>query len=169
MLYRFGTKSRDGVYPYSGLIDLNSTLYGATYHGGGSGCYYRTGLEGCGTVYSVSTSRAEKVLYRFASGSDGANPYAGLVSVSGTLYGTTPFGGGGTCQFRSGSSGCGAVYSITTAGAETVLHAFSGGSDGANLYNEGLIDVGGTLYGTTFYGGWECREVHCGTVFGLTP
>ena len=34
------------------------------------------------------------MLYSFSGGSDGKNPESGLIDVNGTLYGTTPFGGG---------------------------------------------------------------------------
>jgi uncharacterized repeat protein (TIGR03803 family) len=33
-----------------------------------------------------------------------------------------------------------------------------------------LIDVNGTLYGTTYYGGASgCNDVGCGTVFQISP
>jgi hypothetical protein len=41
----------------------------------------------------VSTTGAEKVLYSFQSGNDGANPSASLLAVKGLLYGTTEYGG----------------------------------------------------------------------------
>jgi uncharacterized repeat protein (TIGR03803 family) len=47
----------------------------------------------------ILKSGAEFVLYNFGGGSDGAQPYAGLTNVGGTLYGTTEIGGtanGGT-------------------------------------------------------------------------
>jgi uncharacterized repeat protein (TIGR03803 family) len=59
------------------------------------------------------------------------------------------------------------VFKVTMAPRpfETVLHSFQGGpSDGAYPY-AGLIDVGGTLYGTTFEGGASGH----GTVFKVTP
>ena len=107
-----------------------------------------------------------KVVYNFTGGSDGAQPYAGLIDVNGTLYGTTSQGGGSGCATTI-TSGCGTVFSITPSGQETVLHAFTGGSDGANP-KAALIDVNGTLYGTTFHGGdTKCKG--CGTVFSITP
>jgi uncharacterized repeat protein (TIGR03803 family) len=45
-----------------------------------------------------------------------------------------------------------------------VLHAFSGGSDGAIPY-AGLVNLNGTLYGTTLRGGAN----NAGTVFAITP
>jgi uncharacterized repeat protein (TIGR03803 family) len=160
VLHQFAAGS-DGARPATGLVDANGTLYGTTTEGGGSGC----GGSGCGTVYSVRPGGVEKVLYRFSGGSsDGSDPDAALVEVGGVLYGTTANGGGSGC----GGSGCGTVYSISTTGAETVLHSFGGEPDGANPV-AALVDVKGVLYGTTASGGSGCGSSGCGTVFALTP
>jgi uncharacterized repeat protein (TIGR03803 family) len=154
VLHSFGG-SGDGTYLYAGLINVKGTLYGTTVAGGSSTCRYYT-LVGCGTVFSITPSGIERVLYSFAGGSgDGANPQAGLLNVNGTLYGTTEEGG---------AYGYGTVFRITRGGKETVLHSFAGGSgDGANPY-AGLINVKGTFYGTTARGGAN----NDGTVFSLT-
>lgn len=60
--------------------------------------------------------------------------------------------------------GDGTVFSISRSGTEKVLHSFGSGSDGKPP-TAGLIDVNGTLYGTTFVGGTHGK----GTVFALTP
>jgi uncharacterized repeat protein (TIGR03803 family) len=52
---------------------------------------------------------------------------------------------------------------VTFAGAEKVLHSFGSGTDG-NEPDSGLIDAGGTLYGTTAFGG-----TNIGTVYKITP
>ena len=88
----------DGASPLAGLIDVHGTLYGTT-----------TGLPGSsgdGTVFSISTTGTEHVLHNFGSSStyDGLFPFAGLISVNGTLYGTT-IGGG--------AYGGGAVFALT--------------------------------------------------------
>jgi uncharacterized repeat protein (TIGR03803 family) len=165
VLHDFGCGS-DGCLPGGGLISVNGTLYGTTSQGGGGG---GCGGGGCGTVYSISASGSEKVLYRFADGSDGASPGGSLVNVGGTLFGTTARGGGSGCD----QYGCGTAYSITTTGTEQVIHRFTGG-DGA-LPQDGPIDVNGTLYGTTLSGGrTSCivdpwLPVHgCGTIYSLT-
>jgi uncharacterized repeat protein (TIGR03803 family) len=157
VLYSFGGGA-DGAWPRAGLIDVNGTLYGTTARGGGSGCY--TG-DGCGTVYSINRSGLEKVLYRFGGGSDGANPWAGLIDVNGTLYGTTAAGG---------SSNAGTVYSITTSGSEKVLYSFGTRAFDGYIPEAGLIEVKGTLYGTTSIGGANrCfSNISCGVVFSVS-
>jgi uncharacterized repeat protein (TIGR03803 family) len=47
---------------------------------------------------------------------------------------------------------------------EKVLHAFSGGKDGANSYGALVLDASGNLYGTTYNGG----AYGMGNVFKLT-
>ncbi len=159
VLYRF-KGGADGASPQGDLIDVGGTLYGTTILGGGSGCYSGAG---CGTVYAVTTGGDEKVLYRFAGGSDGAGPQVGLIDVNDTLYGTTTSGGGSGCV-----EGCGTVYSVSTAGAERVLYSFAGGSDG--MYPKALVSVKGTLYGATSLGGDGGNSSNCcGTVFALSP
>ena len=164
VLYRFEGGS-DGAGPESALLDVGGTLYGTTDEGGRSGCGYNVS---CGTVYSLSKSGAEKVLYRFAGGSDGAHPRSELTNVNGTLYGTTEFGGADNCN-RDVTSGCGTVYSIQTSGAEHVLYKFKNGSDGAYPV-AGVIDVNGTVYGTTSVGGDAkgCYKQGCGIVYSLS-
>ncbi len=102
------------------------------------------------------------MLYSFAGGpNDGQYPYAPLINVTGTLYGTTSEGG----SYGSGSFSYGTLFSITTAGSEHVLHKFGEGSDG--IYPLGsLLDVKGKLYGTTESGGTTGRW---GTVFVFRP
>ncbi|MGA2760119.1 MAG: choice-of-anchor tandem repeat GloVer-containing protein [Candidatus Cybelea sp.] len=157
VLYRFAGGS-DGSEPKGDLIDVSGTLYGTTVGGGTAVCYGHP-TRGCGTVFSITTSGQEKVLYSFTGGSDGEAPQAGLINVNGTLYGTTSEGGGG-CGY-----GCGTVFSVTTAGAETVLQRFAGGSDG-DYPVAPVVEVNGTLYGTTEDGGNSKHGV--GTVFALT-
>jgi uncharacterized repeat protein (TIGR03803 family) len=154
VLHSFG-KGTDGSLPVGSLIDVGDTMYGATQEGGGRHCYH-TSYVACGTVFSITTKGTEKVLHSFGKGTDGRFPYAGLMDVDGTLYGTTKNGG----KYYQG----GTVYSITTRGTEKVLHSFGKRTDG-NFPAASLIDVGGTLYGTTA-GGGLC--FNCGTVFSIT-
>jgi uncharacterized repeat protein (TIGR03803 family) len=157
VLHSFG-KPTDGSQPLAHLVRVGSTLYGTT----GSGGAYTCGRYRCGTVFSVTTDGMENVLHSF-NGTDGQGPTAGLLDVSGTLYGTTSKGGAYTCA----GVPCGTVFSITTGGVEKVLHSFNG-TDGEDPA-AGLLDVSGTLYGTTYLGGEHtCDGVTCGTVFRIT-
>ncbi len=144
----------NGSGPTSQLVNVSGTLYGTTQYGGSGNC-----RGGCGIVFKLDPkSKTFTVLYSFTGGQDGGNPASGLVDVNGTLYGNTEYGG---------SSNLGTVFSLTTAGAETVLYSFLGqasNNDGANPVG-GLLDVKGTLYGTTWQGGiWDE-----GTVFSIVP
>ncbi|MGB6522944.1 MAG: choice-of-anchor tandem repeat GloVer-containing protein, partial [Candidatus Cybelea sp.] len=65
----------------------------------------------------------------------------------------------------SSSGGCGTVFKIARSGAETMLHSFAGGSGDGEEPNAGLININGTLYGTTAFGGANGD----GTVFSLAP
>jgi len=138
----------DGYYPAASLINVNGTLYGTTEGGGDYGPY--------GTAFSITTSGSLTTLHSFGSGADGSSPWAPLVDLRGTLYGTTAGGG---------AHGKGTIFSMNLTGTdEKVLHSFGHGSDGATPL-AGLIDVKGTLYGTTAAGG----KYGDGTVFALTP
>jgi len=159
--------SRDGASPAAGLLaHKGANYYGTTYSGGSTSCGQ---AAGCGTVFRVSADGKEKVLYAFTGGSDGANPKSNLIAdTSGNLYGTTYYGGGGAAC--NGEQGCGTVFELSppaSPGAswtETVLYAFTGGSDGSNPA-AGLILSKGDLYGTTSAGG----VVGFGAVFELSP
>ncbi|MFY9719877.1 MAG: choice-of-anchor tandem repeat GloVer-containing protein, partial [Candidatus Cybelea sp.] len=155
ILHSFGKRSSDGAEPKAALIDVNGTLYGTTYGGG---------KYGAGTVFGISTSGSENVLYSFntvTKNDDGANPSAGLLAVNSLLYGTTEYGGS-KAQF-------GTVFRVSTTGREKVLHRFIGyysrdRYDGANPIAS-LIDVRGRLYGTTYHGGANQSN---GTVFKMS-
>lgn len=159
VLYEF-SGGTDGASPYAGLTRVGGLLYGTTQTGGDTSCSPRSG---CGTVYSISRSGKETVLYSFVGGSDGMQPEAGLTYVKGLLYGTTPHGGNDKC----GGIGCGTIYRVSTTGVEKVLHRFQR-HDGA-VPLAGLINVNGTLYGTTFQGGGTgCGGAGCGTVYSVS-
>lgn len=143
------TGTPDGANPYySGVVaDIAGNLYGTTSNGG---------VNGLGSVFKLSSTGTESVLYSFAgSPNDGASPYAGLViDKKGNLYGVTIGGGGG-----------GTVFEVTPTGTEKVLYSFTGGSDGNTPYKALVLGKKGVLYGTTFFGGTN----GVGTVFSVTP
>jgi uncharacterized repeat protein (TIGR03803 family) len=160
VLHSFSGGSADGAHPYAGLLNVNGTFYGTTRSGGT--------YDG-GTVFAITPSGAETVLHSFGGSADGADPRAGLINVGGTLYGTTR--NGGTMNSGCGD-GCGIVFSITTSGTETVLHSFEGYPDDGAYPAADLLNVNGTLYGTTGAGGSaSCGQrgtVGCGTVFTIS-
>lgn len=166
VLHAFGGGS-DGQDPQAGLIAVNGTLYGTTAGGGAYGSDYAGG-----TVFSMSADGTnERIVHSFGNGQDGRDPQAGLIAENGTLYGTTAQGGAYT-----GSLGyAGTIYSIRLAdGKERVLHNFGNGHDGAYPLAP-VIDVNGTLYGTTVLGGQyfsicvQSGGETVGTVFALKP
>ena len=149
------TGNSDGLFPLGGVVfDAQGNLYGTTYEGGD---YYSACNPGrCGTVFKVTPSGTETVLYGFAGGGDGAFPSGGLVlDKSGNLYGTT---------WEGGAYNVGTVFRVTPSGTETVLYSFTGEPD-APLPSAGLVlDKKGNLYGTTTKGG----AYNGGTVFRVT-
>jgi uncharacterized repeat protein (TIGR03803 family) len=156
------TGGSDGAHPYGNLLDVAGTLYGTTI--------YRGNADGFGTVFSVNPATgAEQVLYAFQGGSDGDSPYAALLDLHGTLYGTTIYGGPGNCNDGNGV-GCGTAFAVNQqTGAERVVYSFRGGSDGDNPPST-LIRIGDELYGTNAAGGnfgSACGTAGCGTVFAV--
>jgi uncharacterized repeat protein (TIGR03803 family) len=92
VLHSFGG-SGDGELPHGGLLDVNGTLYGTTSNGGSGSCLRYSDVHGCGTVFKSTMSGTETVLHSFGKSGDGKYPYASLVNINGTLYGTTTAGG----------------------------------------------------------------------------
>lgn len=157
VLHHFGTGT-DGAAAYGRVIfDAAGNLYGTTVFGGTSGA---------GMVFELTNPEApagwtESILYNFSGGSDGSQPYGGLIFDSaGNLYGTT---------FQGGASNAGTVYELTPgkggAWTETVLYSFAGGSDGMGPQSDLNFDHVGNLFGTTASGGSPGN----GIVFELTP
>jgi uncharacterized repeat protein (TIGR03803 family) len=160
-LYSF-TGGADGGSPLSAVVeDASGNLYGTTAFGGASNC---------GAVYELMPMSMMGMkmwmympVYSFTCGSDGANPYAGLlIDASGNLYGTTVNGGSGTCHIDN--MGCGVVYELmpmsmggTIMWMYMGLHTFSGtAGDGATPFTGLLKGRNGVLYGTS-YGGSSRR------------
>jgi uncharacterized repeat protein (TIGR03803 family) len=160
------SKSIDGGYPDAGLTKVSGTVYGTTSAGGGTGCILGFDQNGCGTIFALAPTHAESQLYRFrgkgeTGGKRGAYPQSTLIFLDGKLYGTTSGGGvrGSICN----GTGCGTIFSIDpSGGGYRILHKFSGGADGSNPF-AGLIEVNGTLYGTTTTGG----DHNDGTIFSI--
>lgn len=141
VLHRFIGLETDGTSPYGGLIEgRDQLLYGTTYSGGNARL---------GTVFRLSKDGSDyRILHHFAGGgTDGANPYTGLIESSdGTLLGTTHYGG---------SSNLGTIFQLNPdGGGFSVLHSFTATGGSQVLASAPLIeDAGKQLYGTTRFGG----------------
>jgi len=154
-----------GYLPQAGLtIDSNGSLYGTTYYGGTGSC-----SGGCGTVFKLTPSESgftESLLYSFADDSDGVQPFAALTvdESSGTVYGTTQYGG---------SNFLGTVFKLTPSGSgysETLIHQITGNAEGILPECQLLLEANGVLFGTTSDGGLRGNDEEAyGTVFQLTP
>ncbi len=149
----------EGASPVAGLtIDAAGNLYGTTSVGG---------ANSIGTVFELSPPTAggawtEQVLYSFGTGTDGANPVAGVTfDAAGNLYGTTSAGG---------TDGYGTIFELTKSGSgwtEKTLHNFELGSDGGVPYSGLVADSKGNFYGATTEGG-AGGQSGGGTIFELT-
>ena len=146
----------DGSDPMAGLVQArDGNFYGTTQNGGQDNCQ----PSGCGTIFRITPTGAFTLLYSF-SGTDGANPDAGLLQAAdGNLYGSATSGGLG-CQ----SANCGTLFAITTSGTFTKLYNFNF-FDGASPRGTLLQAGDGGLYGTVGAGGHSGN--YAGSVFRL--
>jgi uncharacterized repeat protein (TIGR03803 family) len=158
-MYTF-TGGAAGAKPYAGLIQgSDGNLYGTT----------QAGAEGFGTVFRIRLDGTLSLLHTFTGKADGGNPYAPLVEGSdGALYGTTTYGT---------SYNAGTVFRVTTSGAFTTLHTFTGYSvpdeaarpgvplDGAFPAAPLIQMADGNFVGVTAGGG----QFSGGTAFKISP
>jgi uncharacterized repeat protein (TIGR03803 family) len=190
VLYAFSGGSA-GLAPYAGVtFDSRGNLYGTTLYGGDTkvSCL---GATGCGLVFKLTPTRKgpwkESVLYAFKAGTDGGFSYMSVILDSrGNVYGATNYGGDTTSSNCPGGygfnapAGCGVVFKLTPRAhgpwTETVLYAFTGGSDGGFADTSVYFDSSGNLYGMTSNGGNSApcvfgneNNAGCGVVFKLTP
>ncbi|MGA8493368.1 MAG: choice-of-anchor tandem repeat GloVer-containing protein [Terriglobales bacterium] len=187
VLYNFQSGT-DGANPAGGVVfDPQGNLFGATQNGGSSSC---GGPGQCGTVFELTPpvekggKWAETVLYIFQgrANKDGETPEGGIViDAKGNLYGTTGYGGTGTCTLLGEPVGCGTVYELSPPAkqgdpwTETVLYSFQGNKDGYVPSGDIVFDDKGNLYGVTLFGGGKGRNCgddlypNCGTVWRLSP
>jgi len=168
VLHSFDGLTGDGGDALGGLIlDSVGTLYGTTQGGGNVNSNCLPGFEiGCGTVFQITTTGTESVLYAFSGHADGNTPSGNVARDSaGNLYGTS--------QPRPTPTGGGTIFKLDPAGKFKVLHTFTGGPGGADPFAGLIRDSAGNLYGTTFQGGGggnTCQTFlgGCGTAFKLS-
>jgi uncharacterized repeat protein (TIGR03803 family) len=136
------TGGKDGGEPMSDLRFDGATLIGTTTSGGsGNGVVYRLRPPG-----TSNPNWSERVLFTFAGGASGGQPFAGVVlGKNGAIYGTTSTG-----VYGAG----GVVYKLSmVAGVwtENVLYTYENAGNGS--YADITRDAEGNLYSTTPYGG----------------
>jgi uncharacterized repeat protein (TIGR03803 family) len=148
-LHEFGGDHDGATTVQSPMAVLDGKLYGATQLGGSKRCN-----SGCGTIFSLTTAGAEKVVYSFQGGHDGFVPLGSVIEVKSSLYGTTSYGG---------KTDGGTVFKVTGSGAESILYSFNEASNDGERPRGNLTDVGGVLFGTTGFGGAK----DLGIVFAL--
>ena len=176
LLYAFtggNTRSNDGGAPDGTLVaDASGDFYGTTAAGGSDANCGTKGPIGCGTVFELTPGGSEIILHTFSDpSSDGAYPAGSLVlDRSGNIYGLTSTGGS-DADCGLGSEGCGVLFEISAAGAESILHQFTGGNDGAYPTGNLAIDGTGNIYFTTAGGGsnTDCGfgPYGCGALFKI--
>lgn len=142
-----------GVGPQLYFSDGKGNFYGS---GGG-------GSLGYGTVFKVASSGKVTILHNFGLDSpEGYSPESLVADNNGNIYGATFEGGDPNCK-------CGTLFKLDPAGDLTILHVFTGGSDGTQPI--GLVrDDAGNLYGATISGGVTnvvCPN-GCGVIYELT-
>jgi len=139
----------DGRNPTGVLADPSGNLYGGTTNEGphGNGTVWELSPSGGSWMFSVLFD--DQFLQCGINGPLSRDP-------AGNLYGAT----------------CNAVFKLSPSGggwSYQELHRFTGGSGGDNPNGSLLIDAGGNIYGTTFYGGTGSCIQGCGVVWEITP
>jgi uncharacterized repeat protein (TIGR03803 family) len=158
-LYSFGATDNDAASPQAALAQgPNGNFYGTSQFGGSNFS---------GTIFEVTPSGAETVLYSFSGGNDGGLPIAaltlgsdGTLESDGNFYGTT----------QTGPNYTGTLFEITPSGAFSSLYSFaalnanSENPIGANPSGALALGRDGNLYGGCQEGGAN----GAGTIFRYT-
>jgi uncharacterized repeat protein (TIGR03803 family) len=144
----------DGAEPVAPLININGVLYGATKYGG-TGCP----TNGCGTIFSLTTSGTKMILHKFKKLSDGIYPL-GLVDAEGASAVI------GAAYVPNGDSS--SLFSVTTKGEFTLLGKMAALAWPTD--RRPLTRVGNTWYGVDTGSDWEnCGNRKCGYIFAVQP
>ena len=127
---------------------------------GSDGNFYGTavdaGAHGFGYVFRITTKGVLTDIYDFTGGSDGGNPFAGLLlAADGAFYGVAN---------SHGDDGFGTVYKITEKPSFSVIAPFNG-TDGAFPSVTLVQNTNGVLYGAADQGG---ATTNTGTFFRIT-
>jgi len=123
----------DGYNPQAGLVQGTDGNFYGTAEVGGTNYYY-------GTAFRITPGGTLTVLHSF-DGTDGENPFAGLLqATNGVFYGTTNGGGKGDCS----DYGCGTVFEVSVGLGPFVKTEPTSGKVGARV-----VILGNNLTGLT--------------------
>jgi uncharacterized repeat protein (TIGR03803 family) len=179
VVFRVGTGAPDMIEPFVALpVDENGAAPAGAQPSAGviqapDGSFYGTaemgGVYGFGTIFratvvkdAIAGDRVEVSAVHSFRATDGMQPAAPLLIASdGNLYGTTTYGGGpDDDDFFEGE---GTLFQVMLDGSDTLktLVAFDSATNGEFLYQQGVIEAGDYLFGTTQIGGTS----NSGTVY----
>ncbi len=156
ILYTLDQQTGVGVQNEIGgvVFDSSGNIYGSS--GGG--------------VFDLTPSSSgwtETTIYPFPGGYGPSNPYSGVaIEHSSILWGTTAWGGGGTCN--NNGNGCGTLYRVQKINGvwqQNALFHFRDQTKGWFPTSSPVIDSSGNVYGTTLNGGANGY----GVVYEVTP
>lgn len=141
-----------GAFPSAGVTEGSAGVFYGTAEMGGA--------NGFGTIFAA-TAGSVAAVHSFSNSEgnrDGSMPASPLLlvndGVSNYLYGTTT-GGGVSTDDLTGYPGAGTVFRLALDGSNalTTLASFDAALTGEFPYQQGLVQVGDYLYGTTQIGG----------------
>ena len=145
----FSFNVNDGAVPNSTPVqDANGNLYGTTRQGGDGAC----SSVGCGVVYKLTSNGdgtwSETVLHEL-NGRDGSTAIGPpAFDSAGNLYAAAEAGG----AYSAGSI-FELIPRVTGPWGESVVHSFTGSTDGAAPQAGVTVDSSGNLFGTASGGG----------------
>jgi uncharacterized repeat protein (TIGR03803 family) len=167
-LYSF-VGGANGSGPNSVIVGPGGALFGAAESEIQTCGPYASGNYSCGLIYKATPGPSacasalcgwnETTIYQFTGNTDAWDGTVSAFDSAGNLYGTSYWG--------EGSPGNGALFELSPmpgGWTETILHSFTGGSDGAHPTSL-LMGQDGNLYGTASAGG----TYGSGVVFQFVP
>jgi uncharacterized repeat protein (TIGR03803 family) len=133
LIHSLAATGSEGDTPSGPLVeDSTGALYGMT-----ASSYNNYNQTAAGVAFKVTPADGKlTILHSFTGGADGMVDTEAFVPVlilgsDGNLYGTT-ISGGDTTSTNCAPFGCGTVFQLTTSGALTTLHTFTGGVPAKN-------------------------------------
>jgi uncharacterized repeat protein (TIGR03803 family) len=154
----------NGATPYGGLtLGNDGNFYGSTLAGGSSfklgGDPQLSTLGTYGTIFKM-TPRGELTTLVSFGGTNGVGPQGTLaLGMDDEFYGAV------MAIMGDRTITHGALFRVTSQGTLTLLHSFSGGTDGSSPQGGLMRGMDGNFYGTTISGG----EYDAGIAFRMTP